>query len=130
MDNNDEIKSQFQHTKGSLTVRMLVSVYLVYTGVSLLRTYVGDTANEPLWLGIASIIFILLGGFWGIQAGIWYQKGAYVGGKLDEVYIQEVKLREELEKQEAENCEEAEEQAAEKEEQETEAEVQETPSDE
>lgn len=80
-------KSKFGHTKMSLSIRVVIGAYLVYTAYGLIQSSFKYEGKQFAAYFIAGIFFGLFGLVCTIHAIVTYQKGAYVGGKMDVEYL-------------------------------------------
>lgn len=70
-------------TKLTLTIRLLVGAYLLYTAYGLFPGATSDTEEGRLFLAIFMVLFAVIGVLLLVVSGGALLKGRYVGGELD-----------------------------------------------
>lgn len=75
LNQSKEIQTKQKHAKISLTLRILVVLYLLYLTKGIVEAAVQKTSSLPLWVtGLVSAVFLLASAAFGIYAWREYKK--------------------------------------------------------
>ncbi len=84
MEDQTQKKSVKLPTKVTLTIRVLVGGYLLYTAYSLREAIQTSVGREHIFFLLFTVLFVLCGVFLVLHSGRELLRGRYVGGALDE----------------------------------------------
>lgn len=83
MQQENEKEKNYLPTKVTLTIRVLVGGYLLYTAYSLIDALKSNTGQQKLFFGAFLVLFTVAGGFLVIQGVRALAAGKYAGGAMD-----------------------------------------------
>ncbi|MBO5093306.1 MAG: hypothetical protein J6C33_02985 [Lachnospiraceae bacterium] len=82
-EKDQKIQTKYLPTKFTLTVRVLVGAYLLYTSYSLIDGVVSGEGRDKYFFGIFMIAFAIIGILLILFAGCDLLRGKYVDGAMD-----------------------------------------------
>lgn len=82
-EQNQTVEKVKLPTKVTLTIRVLVGGYLLYTAYSLIDAFKTNTGKEQLFFGVFMLLFVVCGIFLVVHGVRGLINGKYIGGAMD-----------------------------------------------